>query len=300
MLDYLRNQINKNNKIVMIIICKNEEDVIAENIRFHKIMGIEHFVVMDNGSTDKTREILQSFQDLNIVNLIIFDNPSQKFEKKKWIWQLVKFAQKNLGATHVIPCDADEFWFTQNLDIKSHIKTDDVNIIVNRKNFVISDEIFNHNGDYLLEKYRVDYPLCYDKQAELKSDNLSLLFANIGPKVLVSPSGLISLNAGFHRAKHLLQHKKRKETNLIVYHYPIRSYEQFFKNVENRSLILKNTPNASMGNHYKRWAKLYFSGKLENEYERILITKEDIKGLLKVGAITKDETISNLRKSNYF
>lgn len=283
----------------MAIICKNEADIIEDNLRYHHYKGIDHFVIMDNGSTDGTREIIQALAENLMVELIIFDEPSKKFEKKKWIWSLVQYAKREMGASHVIPCDADEFWYPiEGKSIPDCISISDVNVVVDRKNFVVSEQNVS-TGDYFLEPFRVEYPLCYDKKSELNSDHLSLLFANIGPKVAIAPSGLISLNAGFHRAKHLLQYKKRQSEELIVFHYPIRSYDQFLKNVENRAKILRNTPSASMGNHYKRWAKIYESGSLEEEYERMLIKETDMPGLLKVGAVVKDQRMAQLRQQDW-
>lgn len=298
MLGYVSNQFRKTQKVVMAIICKNENDVIADNIKFHAFMGVKHFVIMDNGSTDGTREILAELQTSLDVEIVIFDEPSEKFEKKKWIWRLLKHAQHNMGATHVIPNDADEFWFSKTQDITDQICVDDVNVTVQRANVLLSEEVLKQERYYLDEPYRVNYPLCYDRKAELGDSNLSMLFANIGPKVFVSPSGLISLNSGFHRAKHLLQYKKRLADDLFVYHYPIRNYAQFFKNVENRAKILKQYPNASMGDHYKRWVKHYFEGTLEQEFERMLIKEADLSGLLKVSAVVKDEKMLDFFRSH--
>jgi len=140
MLDYfLHNPEHKNKlKLSMVILVKNEEDIIEKNIKFHFKIGIDNFVIIDNGSTDNTYEILQNLQKI------------------------------------------------------------------------------------------VD-----------------------------------------------------------IYHYPIRNFYQFKKNIENRVKLLKR--GAKMGNHIKRWAKLYLEGKLEEEfYNNLLVSQKNLKCLEEMKIIKED------------
>ena len=59
MLDYIFHTPKKNIKLSMVILVKNEEDIIEKNIKFHSKMGIDNFVIMDNNSDDNTRDILK-------------------------------------------------------------------------------------------------------------------------------------------------------------------------------------------------------------------------------------------------
>ena len=45
-------------RIIMTLLVRNEQDVIAENILFHFHQGVDAFIVMDNLSTDATVEIV--------------------------------------------------------------------------------------------------------------------------------------------------------------------------------------------------------------------------------------------------
>jgi hypothetical protein len=47
-------------KIIMTILVKDEIDIIERNIKVHSKLGVDAFVVMDNNSTDGTREKLDA------------------------------------------------------------------------------------------------------------------------------------------------------------------------------------------------------------------------------------------------
>jgi hypothetical protein len=46
----------------MTLLVKNEIDIIEDNIRFHAKQGVDCFAVMDNGSNDGTRELLENLK----------------------------------------------------------------------------------------------------------------------------------------------------------------------------------------------------------------------------------------------
>jgi glycosyltransferase involved in cell wall biosynthesis len=55
--------------LVMTLKVRDEEDVIEDNLRFHRALGVDFFVVMDNGSVDRTPEILARYQDAGLAHV---------------------------------------------------------------------------------------------------------------------------------------------------------------------------------------------------------------------------------------
>lgn len=55
--------------LTVCAIVKNERAYLAEWIAFHRAVGVEHFYVYDNGSTDGSRELLERYAALGIVTL---------------------------------------------------------------------------------------------------------------------------------------------------------------------------------------------------------------------------------------
>ena len=98
---------------------------------------------------------------------------------------------------------------------------------------------------------------------------------------------VIKTNSGNHSAEHIAFWNKKEIDKIHIYHYPIRNFYQFKKNIENRVKLLKR--GAKMGNHYKRWAKLYLEGKLEEEfYNNLLVSQKNLKCLEEMKIIKED------------
>ena len=96
-------------KLAMTIMVRNEADVIEDNLRFHRAQGVDFFIALDNGSTDGTREILESYQRAGILTVV--DMPGPLFQVlKKGTTQIGRMAHE-MGADWVIHNDADEFWW---------------------------------------------------------------------------------------------------------------------------------------------------------------------------------------------
>lgn len=67
-------QENKQFKYFASIACiiKNEGPYLKEWIEYHKLIGVEHFYVYDNESTDTTKEILKPYIDSGMVTYIYY------------------------------------------------------------------------------------------------------------------------------------------------------------------------------------------------------------------------------------
>ena len=48
-------------KVVLTVLCRDEEDIIDAFCRFHLDKGIDHIVATDNGSVDNTRNLLKKY-----------------------------------------------------------------------------------------------------------------------------------------------------------------------------------------------------------------------------------------------
>lgn len=270
----LRQPKSNQDQLIMSILCRNEIDIIEANIKTHAALDVDGFVVMDNGSTDGTREKLAELAQS--YNLHIIDQPSQTYQQAKWMKQLAFYARDKMNARWVISNDADEFWIPENGDLKSYLQAKDSVVTVKRSNMLLTEAALQPGYHFSQAEHCVLYPICYDREVQKSDDQISMLLVPISPKVIVNPKGLIKLSGGNHRAKHIAKaFTARNEAYIHVYHYPIRSYSQFEANIKQRQALLK-LPNAKMGDHYRRWVRIYEEGGLEQEFARFVLTQEQL------------------------
>lgn len=284
-------------RLVMTILCRNEVDIIEYNIRVHSYLGVDAFVIMDNGSTDGTREKIAELAKEFTIKII---DQTGIYNQKVWMKELVFTARDKLNASWVISNDADEFWLPENKrSIKELLNHSDSVVTVKRSNMLLTEEALEEGYHFSQANYRVKYPICYDKNAELNEEKISMFFPNISPKVIVNPYGFIKISGGNHRAKHIARaFTQRTESALRVYHYPIRSYSQFETNIKHRVKLLQK--NARMGNHYRRWVKMYQCGELKKEFDSFIINNQQIPTFENYSIITKDSLPNDIiQKINF-
>jgi len=297
MLDYFFHSFNKNSfRLVMTILVKDEADIIEANIRTHASLGVDAFAIMDNGSIDGTREILTKLE--KEFEIVIIDEKGD-YNQAKWMKQLAVVAKNILKADWVINNDADEFWIPQNeLNLKENLAFKGSVLTVQRYNMLL------HTKDVFFDScYHVENPIFYSKEKQLSSQNLSITLTKIAPKTIINPYGLLYLRGGNHKALHIANIKDylrsgydkiKRYKDIEVFHYPIRSYAQFERNIKNRKKLLEKSKKISMGPHYRRWVKIYNEGKLLEEFNSSLFfNQNNIDTLLKYDIIKYDNRIKS-------
>jgi hypothetical protein len=95
-------------RVVAISCVKNEVDIIEAFVR-HTVAVTDHLIVLDNGSTDGTRDILSALQRRGL-SLDVVDDPSIGHLQWKRMTRLMHTAALDCGADWVLPLDADEFF----------------------------------------------------------------------------------------------------------------------------------------------------------------------------------------------
>jgi len=95
----------------MALKVRDEGDILEANLRFHHALGVDHFVVTDNGSTDETPEILRRYVDAGLAHVINEPGTDLRERGADWLTQMARLAATELGAAWVIHADADEFWW---------------------------------------------------------------------------------------------------------------------------------------------------------------------------------------------
>ena len=272
-----------NMHLSMVILVKNEEAIIGENIRFHQQQGVDSFFVMDNNSEDGTLDLLQQLS--NDVDLTIIPQPANNYDQRNWMSSLIRLAKAERSANWVIPNDADEFWVpTEQKSLKDCLKRNDSVVTCQRKNMIVSDDLERQHKGYYKAQYRVAQTIKYRRESEETNANISLLFADIQGKVIVNPSGFRRISGGNHRAKHWRKiFTGRESADILVHHFPYTSWPKFKLKVEIMAELLKQQPPVRMGNHCRRWARMLKNGTLDEEYNKLFPSQQHIRFLQEWG-----------------
>jgi hypothetical protein len=131
--------------IALLMMVKDEEDIIDWNLKWHYSLGFRKFFILNNKSSDKTEEIIKSFankvEKFAHVHLM-YDPIVEKYQ-----------SQKTTGIFHyalsvypklkwIFPIDADEFWcVTRPLnDILSHIPEEYSSVSVKKARYFSTKE----------------------------------------------------------------------------------------------------------------------------------------------------------------
>jgi len=269
-------------KIAMTLIVKNEEDIIEENIKFHSNQGIDYFLVIDNGSTDQTYEILKKLSKNYNIQLSQYLG---KFEQKKLTTQLTKKAKKLFNPKWIINNDADEFWVSKNYkSIKESLSKIDGSVLwARRYNMIMYEGIKNYKESI----YKVVNPIDYKIKPTPNK-----VFGKLVRKIIINPKGYIKTNSGNHSAEHFIFWQKKDYEDITVYHYPIRSFEQLKKHIKDRVQALKS--GVPMGGHIEHWLKLKTEEDFQKEWEKYYFNNCEINCLRKLQIIEKDTKMKEL------
>ena len=272
-------------RIGLAMMVHNEEATIVLNIRHHARLGVDAFFVLNNGSTDTTRDLLKLLG--NEFELHLFDNPEQAYKQALWMTKLNHKAAES-GCDLVLSLDADEFYLPSDINqdpsglLKKLLFRRDSLVTVTRRNMLLDQRALVPGYHFWQAEWMVHRPVHYPVSNQLQQPNLSISLAPLSPKVINSPFGLMRMKGGNHRAKHCWSWlNARQEDGLLIAHYPFRSRKEFFYNVTRRQRLL--AAGASMGYHYKRWVKMLEHGCLEDDFGRQVFSQNHLRLLQRMG-----------------
>jgi len=267
------------NYLVMTLLTRDNQDVLAKNIEFHLSQGVDFIIAMDHLSSDQTKDILLSYQKRGVLHYI--EQKSTEFNQAKWVTQMAQMAKHRFSASWVINNDSDEFWWptTKGKTLKQLFQDtpDSVNVLrCKRNNF-----IYPINADP--KSFFLD-TMIYKECQSSNSINEPL-----PPKVAHRGSRFIKVGAGNHAVSRLIK-KQMQDAEIEIFHFPFRSREQLLQKVNANGQALKN--GHIQDNTYTTWRKLYQQlescESVDDFLTQYTYTEDQISDALKSKQLVKD------------
>ena len=102
-------------KVVGLYQVRNEVDIIETNLRHHLTTVLDEAIVVDNGSSDGTFELLAELA--GELPLKLASEIGHVYQSGR-VTRMARFAAQQ-GADWVLPIDADEFWVARDVPFRS-------------------------------------------------------------------------------------------------------------------------------------------------------------------------------------
>lgn len=218
-------------KVYVIMLVKNEADIIGYNIEYLQTQDIDHFYIANNLSTDKTKEkLLELSKKYN--NMTVFDDRQFSHEQGRKMNNWINECYQK-GADIIIPIDADEIWYS-----KIPGKT-------------LGQVLKESEGDCVFVAQAVDF---VPTENDLDSDNPfeSMIYKKANSNSFSSVAFTKNQGSQITEGNHdVLGHPGKRIDNLIgIKHYQYRTFSQFVNKVRNGKSVLDTMPDY-IGSHWR-------------------------------------------------
>lgn len=249
---------------------RDEADVIGVTVRHHLSLGLDRVIVLDNGSTDGTGEVLRGLAKAD--PRVWWWRDDSPFDQSALYTRLARQAYRQ-GADWVVPFDADEFWWVADADgdfrgVLAGAEPSAGGLRAPTVEFVQARDRLRSTPDALLTMTRRPAEtFSRDENARLlvESGEISRLQRRSGGKIISRATEDLEIGRGNHKVFGLAGELADASDALACLHAPLRSRAHLESKLE-RSRRLAEAGIAGGAWHVWRWARLIEEGKLDEEW----------------------------------
>jgi glycosyltransferase involved in cell wall biosynthesis len=253
--------------IFAIMMVRNEADIVRVNLLYHLGIGIDHVLVVDNGSTDGTLGILEELATTSRVHVVSRPGPFYQAETT------TEFAREAFlrGARWVLPIDADEFWHVPGgrlrdvLDEAADAGALEVEVV----NFVQRREQETLDTRALVTMTRrVPTPVGNSGDASelVESSRISFVECRYPPKYVSRATIALQIGQGNHSVTGT-DGPLRKTAAIVCLHAPLRARAALaVQKVEQGRRVEEVNHYLRQAWHVRRWRRLADEGGIDAEW----------------------------------
>jgi len=266
----------------MTLLVRDEEDIIATNIEYHRAQGVDFFIAMDNLSTDGTREILESYEKEGILHYILQEQDD--YSQGEWVTSMARMASAKYGAKWVINNDADEFWWP----LEGHSLRDCL-LNVPKKHNVVKGQRYN------FVPVKGEQKPFYERMIYREIMSLNFKGKRLPPKICHRGEDNVVVTQGNHKVsgfKTAIDNKRRLE----ILHFPFRTLRQYENKIIKGGGAYHRNKELRQGTG-QGWRTLYDSYMREGRMPKYITcqvqSSVQIDSAMRQGSIVKDRRLRN-------
>lgn len=198
-------------KILSYTILNNESDIIESFVRYN-MTYIDKMIILDNGCTDSTIDILDLLKKEG-YDIEIFDESLIDFEQYQIMNYYLRYLCENYKSDLIIPLDSDEFLMSDSRNVREILEEIPLDTVyeVNWRTFVM-DKRNDMADDFICRQMKYSY---------LHKDHKVIIPTNLIKKYE------IVLSVGQHSVTGKAELKILNAKELKMAHYPNRNMDQF-------------------------------------------------------------------------
>ena len=267
-------------RIIMTLLCRDEEDIIGYNIAYHLAQGVDFVIATDNASHDQTPRLLERFVQRGQLHLI--HQPEMTHQQGKWVSRMARMAAVKFDADWVINNDADEFWLAEQGTVR------DVLAAVPRE----TDCLEVPRVDMLPPR---DTAEKFYESMTVHQGGRPVLGTSLDPKVCHRAYSDIQVAQGNHFVlRDGVRVAEQRDHPLTIIHYSLRSLDHLKRRIDRGAVALE--PNSPMNpSSANRWRKLYGRhlepSQAEGYYAERALSAEQIAAGIASGTLIRDTRI---------
>ena len=262
-------------KLVMTLLVRDEEDILETNLRYHLEQGIDYVIATDNRSTDGTTEILKEHERAGHLRYVY--EGDDDYSQAHWVTRMARLAATEHGADWVINNDADEFWWPKAGDLTqalAEVPSDVGTVRARRVNFV--------------PRPGTGPPFARMKVREVRSLNPN--GRPLPPKACHRADAEVDVAQGNHRADGPRLGRVWARRPIVIFHYPMRTYEQFENKIVLGGRAYERNADLpeKVGSTWRRLYERYQAGELPDHWAAQEVSDDAAAAGIAAGSMISD------------